>query len=264
MIEIFIFILGLCAGSFLNVLIHRLPRGESIVRPGSRCPNCARPVRWFDNVPVLSFILLRGKCRLCTKKISLRYPLIETAAGILWWLTWRWSPSVPFFMVQAVFLSLLLVASFSDWETGLIPDSISIGGMAAGLAFSFLYPQFHGMSLSWMGLLRSTLGLLAGGGLIYLIGTLGNFIFRKELETRGLDQSMGGGDVKLMAMAGSFLGWEKIVLSFFVAPLLCLPFALYVRWIKKEATVPYGPFLSLACAINFYSGNLILKYLIGA
>ena len=256
------FLLGLVVGSFLNVVIQRSPRGESVVRPRSHCPKCAHPIFWHDNVPILSFLLLRGRCRHCQVKISWRYPAVELVSGLLWLGSWQGSVESPIFWIRVIFLSLLLVVSVTDLETGLIPDRITFLGMGAGLASSFFYPPLQnlGANLAMLALRQSAVGLVVGGALIAVTGLAGNWIFQRELMRLGLDQSMGGGDVKLLAMAGSFLGWEKVLLVFFMAPLLGLPFALYQRLAKKEGIIPYGPFLSLAAALQFFYGELFWQY----
>lgn len=252
--DLSIFLLGLAGGSFLNVLIHRLPRGESIVRPGSHCPKCKCPVAWFDNIPLASFLLLRGKCRNCRARIPLRYPLVELASGLIWYWTWKGSGGSPYFWIDVAFLSILLVVCVTDLETGLIPDRMTLPGAVVGLAASFVYPHLHLTSVGWTAILRSLFGLIAGGALIFLTGALGNWFFQKE--------TLGGGDVKFLAMAGSFLGWEKVMLTFFTAPLLALPFGLYLRWVEKEETIPYGPFLAMACAIQFFYGDRVWRFFI--
>lgn len=255
LLEIFLFLIGLVVGSFLNVCIHRLPRGESIVRPRSYCPKCGKPIAWFDNIPLLSFFILRGHCRHCLVRISFRYPAVELLSGLIWLGSWKASGGVPIFWIGTLFLSLLLVVTAADFETGLIPDTVSFFGMAAGLAASFFCPNLHGTLSGLVALERSAIGLAIGGGLIYVIGLAGDWIFQRE--------SMGGGDVKLLAMAGSFLGWEKVLLTFFTAPLVALPFALYQRWVKKEEVIPYGPFLSLAAAVQFFYGGIFWKLFLG-
>lgn len=252
MTQAIIFLLGLMVGSFLNVVIHRLPKEESIVLPPSHCPKCKKAIAWFDNFPVLSFILLGGRCRHCREKISIRYPLIELISGLIWFVSWKTSGFSPAFVIDLLFLSLLLVAAVTDWETGLIMDEVTFLGMGGGLVASFFYPNLHHVSGGYTALGKSALGLVVGGGLIYGIGVLGNWIFKKE--------SMGGGDVKLLAMIGSFIGWEKVLLTFFTAPVLALPFALYERWVKKEQTIVYGPFLSLAAGVQFFYGHFFLQY----
>lgn len=260
MTETFLFIIGLAMGSFLNVVIYRLPRNESLVRPRSHCTGCGKPLAWYDNIPVLSFLFLGGKCRSCRQKISWRYPAVELASGFLWYGAWQWSAGLPLFWISVIFGSFLLVETLTDIETGIIPDEVTLGGALTGLVASFLYPSLHQSPTALAALFKSGTGLLAGGGLIYITGLAGNWIFQRELMKRGLDQSMGGGDVKLLAMIGSFLGWEKVLLTFFTAPFLALPFALYRRLAKKEAIIPYGPFLALAAALHFFWGGLFWRY----
>ena len=260
MTETFLFVIGLAVGSFLNVLIHRLPKDESIIRPGSYCPGCGKRIAWYDNIPVLSFVLLGAKCRACKQPIAWRYPLVELTSGILWYGAWQWSGEPILFLTSVVFISILLVVSVTDLETGLIPDEMTLGGALIGLGASFFYPQIHQTPFALAGLLRGGIGLLVGGGLIYLTGLAGNWIFQRELMKRGLDQSMGGGDVKLLAMMGCFLGWEKALLTFFTAPFFALPFAIYQKVAKKEAIIPYGPFLAIAAALHFFMGDLIWRY----
>lgn len=251
LIEIFIFVIGLVVGSFLNVCIQRLPREESIVKPGSRCPECKHGIAWHDNVPLLSFLLLGGRCRHCHTRISFRYPLIELISGGIWLWSWQADGNPALFLIRTVFVSILLVTTVTDLETGLIPDEFNLFGTAVGLAGSVIYPALHETSLVQAALLRSVIGLLVGGGLIYITGMIGDWIFQRE--------SMGGGDIKFLAMAGTFLGWEKVLLTFMTAPFLALPFALYLRWFKKEDVIPYGPFLSMAAGVHFLYGNWFWK-----
>lgn len=255
MTEVYIFVIGLAMGSFLNVCIHRLPKDESLIRPGSHCPRCKQPIAWFDNLPIFSFLILRGRCRHCGERISWRYPVVELASGMLWLLSWQAYEAGPMFWIQIFFLTLLLVVSLADLETGLIPDEVTVFGLAAGIAASFFYPALHETVGGMKGLLSSVIGLAVGGGIIYLTGLAGNWIFQRE--------SMGGGDIKLLAMIGAFLGWEKVLLTFFTAPVAALPFAIYQRCVNKEEVIPYGPFLALAAAVQFFYGNLVWKYFSG-
>jgi len=236
-------------GSFLNVCIYRLPRGLSIVSPPSHCPQCQAPVAWFDNLPLLSFLILRGKCRKCSVSILFRYFLVELASASLWLALWLIYGPSRLFVISIPFFSLLFVAIITDLETGLIPDRLNIFGMALGLALSVFFPTLFGETLWLRGLASSCLGLLAGGGMLLGTGVLGTWVFKKD--------SMGGGDVKLLAMIGSFLGWQSVILVFFTAPLLALPAALYCRFKKKEETIPYGPFLALAAIFYFFFGRLV-------
>lgn len=251
-VDVFVFIMGMVFGSFLNVCIYRLPLEQSIVWPGSHCPACKKPIRWYDNVPVLSFILLRGKCRDCRAKISPRYAVIELATGIafLWiWSRFGWTLEG---LVALFLFSALLVVSAVDFEHQIIPDEISLGGLVLGLLASAFLPFLHGEPVWWRGLVASSAGALAGGVLIYGTGVLGTLIFRKE--------AMGGGDVKLMAMLGAFLGWQKIVLVFLLAPVLALPLALFFKFAKRMEVIPYGPFLSLAGWIGFIWGDALIRW----
>jgi len=247
--SIFAFLFGTVVGSFLNVAIHRLPQGLSVVAPPSHCPHCKTPIRWFDNLPLLSFIALKGKCRHCGATISSRYFLVELLSGILWLSLWMVYGFSWIFAAGIIFFSLLLVALVTDRETGLIPDKVTFFGMGAGLLLSALSPGSFGETSWFWGLSSSFLGLLVGGSLILAIGTVGTWVFKKD--------SMGGGDVKLMAMIGSFLGWQSVILVFFTAPFFALPAALYSRFFKKEETIPYGPFLALAAMVHFFCGRLL-------
>ena len=243
--------LGSVIGSFLNVCIYRMPRERSVVFPPSHCPQCAQPIAWHDNIPILSYLVLRGRCRRCRERITPRYLLVEllTAASTVA-VTARFGHGA----VGLVYLALvcgLIVASFIDLEFQIIPDEISKGGMALGVLFSVLIPSLHGTGSHLIALQRSVIGLLVGGGLLYVTGLAGNVVFRKE--------SMGGGDVKLLAMAGSILGWKLVVLTFFVAPFLALIPGLAVLLFKRSHVIPYGPFLSLGLAGALFYGNDFLR-----
>jgi len=155
--------------------------------------------------------------------------------------------------ILIVFLSLLLAVTVTDLETGLIPDALTYPGMIAGLVVSIFYPGLHEVSGRVIGLREGALGLLAGGGAIYVTGFIGDRVFKKE--------SMGGGDLKLMAMVGAFLGWQKVILTFFTAPFFALPVALYVRLRHKSETIPYGPYLAVAAALQFFYGATLWEYL---
>ena len=245
------FVLGSCIGSFLNVCIYRLPREQSIVRPRSRCTHCRRRIAWYDNIPLLSYLLLRARCRHCRKPISWRYPAVEALTGL---------PTVAVLSrfgagaVSVVYLAIvcaLIVASFVDLEFQIIPDEISLGGLALGVALSVLLPSLHGADSRLLALGRSVIGLLVGGWLLYGTGLLGDLIFRKE--------SMGGGDVKLLAMAGSILGWRLVALTFFLAPILALVPGLFVLLFKRSHLIPYGPFLSLGLVLSLFFGHALLR-----
>ena len=245
------FVLGSCIGSFLNVCIYRMPREQSLVRPRSRCTKCKKPIAWFDNIPLLSFLLLRGGCRRCHQPISWRYPVVELLSGIA---TVAIMTHFGMSMVAVVYLAFvcgLIVSSFIDLEFQIIPDEISLGGLAVGVLLSVLLPALHGTDSRLISLERSVIGLLVGGGLLYGTGLLGDFIFRKE--------SMGGGDIKLLAMAGSILGWKLVALTFFIAPVFALIPGLFVLVLKRSHVIPYGPFLSIGLVVSLFVGQELLR-----
>ena len=245
------FVIGTMIGSFLNVCIYRLPRDQSIVRPRSRCPHCRHKIAWFDNVPLVSYVLLRAKCRHCGKSIHWRYPVVEAVTGLMTvWVLTRFGIS-PQGLIYLVFVSALVAVSAIDVEHQIIPDEISVGGLVVGLIVSTLVPQLHGTNHVLVALTRSLVGALVGGGLLYVTGAVGSFVFRKE--------AMGGGDIKLLAMAGSVLGWKLVTLAFFLAPLLAILPGVWVLLCKRSHIIPYGPFLSLALLCALFAGESIIR-----
>ena len=251
MSSILVFIAGLIIGSFLNVCIHRMPKKESIVRPRSHCVACGKTIPWYDNIPLLSYVLLRGKCRSCKKAISFRYFIVELlTASVFLLLFYHYGISAELFVFAAL-CAALIVVSFVDLAIQEIPDEISLPGIAIGLIFGFIFPAQLGQDTRLFGLAYSFLGLFAGGGLIYLMGLLGEAMFKKE--------AMGGGDVKLMAMLGAFLGWKLIILAFFMAPFFGSIVGIAAKIRKKEETIPYGPHLSIAAIVALLWGEKILK-----
>ena len=253
-IGIFIFILGAIVGSFLNVCIVRLPQEKSVVFPGSHCVHCQKPIAWHDNIPLVSYFLLGGKRRFCHKKFSIRYWLVELTTAVSFFLFYKYFGLTWVLIPYLVFHCGLIVATFVDFEHRIIPDEISVGGMIAGLIFSFLIPELHGTSSHLLALGRSILGVLVGGGSIYAMGMLGDFLFKKE--------SMGGGDVKLLAMVGAFLGWQMSILAFFIAPFFGAILGIIVKIRTKESAIPYGPFLALGALISLFLGNKIIHLLL--
>lgn len=191
---------GLLFGSFLNVCISRWPSGQSVVRPRSRCPQCGGGISARDNIPVVSWLLLRGRCRHCGKPISAIYPAVELLTAAIWaWCAWRWGLGAEA-LKWALFGTILLGIAMTDAREFIIPHEFSFGGLALGVGFGFA----GGLGTGF-GALN---GAIFGAGLVYLIGMLGEFAFKKE--------AMGGGDVAMMAMVGSFLGWESVVATIFV------------------------------------------------
>ncbi len=252
----FVFVFGLVFGSFLNVCIYRFPRGESVIRPGSHCPACQKSIGWRDNLPLASFISLGGKCRHCGAKIAPRYFMVELISGLLWVGIWLTHGLTPYALAGIVLVSILLAVTVTDFETGLIPDALSLPGIGIGLLLGGLFPELQGTNVWYLGLVRAALGLVMGGGIIYLTGMIGSFVFRRE--------SMGGGDVKLLAMIGAFLGVKKTALVFLFAPFAAMPFALYTLFLKarkkedlRYQSIPYGPFLAVTAAIFYFFGDKI-------
>ncbi|MBI4425897.1 MAG: prepilin peptidase [Elusimicrobia bacterium] len=237
---------GLVLGSFLNVCIHRLPNDESLVRPRSRCPRCQRPIAAYDNVPIVSFLLLRGRCRRCRAPISWRYPLVEALTGAVFaGLAARW-PYDPAFVVAAwAAAAALIVVAFIDWDTFLIPDALSYGLTAAGLLASPLNPLLGDGSLERAG--ASVLGAAAGFGICWGVAALGEAVFKKE--------AMGGGDVKLLAGIGAWSGalgaFDCLVLASLFGSLYGGTLLLRAR-LKRQDPIPFGPFLSAAAIANFF------------
>lgn len=254
MVFVLIFIFGLIIGSFLNVCIYRMPKNESMVSPGSRCVSCKKPIPWYDNIPLLSYVLLRGRCRSCRAKISPRYFFVELISALCFLILFMHFRFDYIFWIYSLLASGLIVITFIDLEFQIIPDSISIAGIFAGLILSIIFPGAQGAFTWERAFLNSISGALIGGGLIYLTGVLGQFAFKKE--------SMGGGDVKLMAMLGAFLGWKMAVLIFFLAPFFGAPAGIYVKFIKKEDIIPYGPYISLAGFVAMVWGHKILSLLL--
>lgn len=235
------FLFGTIVGSFLNVVILRLPREEaSIVFPASHCPVCLQELRWYENIPLLSFLFLRGRCGHCNKKISLQYPLVELSMALFSAaLVQRYGVSITtagYFL----FCAALLVIIWIDIKHQIIPDVISLPGIVVGLLFSLVSPTLH-----WS---DSLIGILAGGGILYGIAML-YYLWRRI-------EGMGGGDIKLLAMIGAFLGWQALPFVIFASSLSGTVIGLLAMIKQKkggQTRIPFGPFLSLAalCYIFF-------------
>jgi leader peptidase (prepilin peptidase) / N-methyltransferase len=239
------FILGLCVGSFLNVVIARVPEGRSIVSPGSACPRCSTSIAWHDNIPLLSFVLLRARCRKCGEPISWRYPAVELITGLLFvWAVVERGLTVD--LIPALLLVSGLVAITGiDLDHQLIPDTISIPGIVVGLVASSVTGR--------PGWLSSLTGILVGGGIFLLI----------IVASRG---GMGGGDMKLGAMLGAFLGWKLALVGILLAVLaggvLAIVVLLTRRKGRKDA-IPFGPFLALGGVVSLFWGEALLAWYLG-
>lgn len=238
---------GLALGSFLNVCIYRIPLKKSILFPNSFCPKCGTKIRYQDNIPLISFILLKGRCRKCKEKISLQYPLVEFITSALlvlaylrFGLTWD-------FAARGILILFMILTFFIDLKHRIIPDVLTLPGIVIGFILSFLVksPTF----------LNSLLGILVGGGLFYLSAVLGELIFKKE--------SMGGGDIKLAMMLGAFLGWQKILLvlllSAFLGSFIGVIALFLSKDVKKTRTIPFGPFLALGAVITIFFGDAMIS-----
>ena len=245
-----IFILaGAAVGSFLNVCIGRIPEGLSIVPPPSRCPQCGHPIRFYDNIPVLSFLLLRGRCRDCRGRISFRYPLIELLTALFAWLLFRRYGLTLAFPVVFVFICTLIVISFIDLDHQIIPHLLTLSGI----------PLFAVLAVLFMGLtaVDAFLGVMIGAGMLYFVA-----VYYEALTGR---EGMGGGDVNLLAMLGAFLGWKSLLFILLVSSLLGavvgIAFILFKGKDMKYA-VPFGPFLCIAAVVHlFFGGDLIALFL---
>jgi len=252
------FVVGAMFGSFLNVCIYRLPKNLSIVKPGSFCPGCRKKIEWFDNIPILSYLLLRGRCRRCRKRISPRYLLVELlTASLSLSIYLRFGLSFSFFAFALFILGLILI-SFIDLEHFLIPDLVVYPGIALGLLFNFLAPEMAFSPSRLFALKESFIGVLVGSGSLYLIALLGELALKKE--------AMGGGDIKLLAMVGAFLGWKAVLLSIFFGSLVGSVISLILIFLgvkNRTDYIPFGPYLSLGAVIAlFYKGRVFLGYFI--
>ncbi|WP_420441646.1 prepilin peptidase [Candidatus Palauibacter sp.] len=236
-------LLGAALGSFLNVCVTRMPAGDSVLRPRSRCPACRAPIRWLDNLPVFSWIFLRARCRDCAGRISWRYPAIELAAAVIWGgMAWRYGASVAA-PTGAVLFTLLLAIAVIDARHYIIPDPLSVGGCAAGLVLSALPGSTPpGAAIA---------GAVLGFGLLYVVGWLGEKALRKP--------ALGGGDVKMMAMVGAFLGPGGALLTVFLGALAGAlvygPVSL-----RTGKPVPFGTFLALGAAVSFLFGDALFDW----
>ena len=242
----FAFWFGSVYGSFLNVVIHRLPREESLVRPRSRCPRCKAAIAWFDNVPIVSWLILGGRCRRCAKPISARYPLVEAATGLLAAaLQRRWGSDAPAWTAAAALAcGALLAVALIDWDTFLIPDELSLGLVVAGVLTAPLNPYFAGRGAP---ILWSLFGAGFGFAMGWAIAELGEFMLKKE--------ALGGGDVKLLAGVGAWAGatgaFDCMMIGSFIGSIYGVRLLLAGR-AKRSDPIPFGPFLAAGAVFNFF------------
>lgn len=234
---------GAAVGSFLNVCVYRLPAGESVVHPPSRCPACGAGVRWYHNVPVLGWAMLRGRCAACRAPISVQYPLVELCGALIWLaafvrygLSWQ-------ALSSALFFTLLLGIALTDARAYTIPDEFSLGGLVAGLLLS--------LAPGGISPLRSVAGVALGFGLLYAVAVVGEWVFRKP--------AMGGGDIKMMAMIGAFLGVPGVLLTLFLGALLGSVIFGPISW-RTGKLVPFGIFLALGAAVVEPWGGAMMRW----
>ena len=235
---------GLVLGSFLNVCIVRLPANQSVVRPRSRCPRCEKPIAWFDNIPVVSWLALRGKCRGCALPISPMYPAVELATGAIW-AGMAWAHPLELEAVRgALFFTLLLGIAFTDGREKIIPHEFSWGGLVLGLLFS--------LAGGLQTLLPALIGAATGFSILWLIGFGGYLVLKQE--------AMGGGDVAMMAMVGAFVGWQGVLLTIFLGALLGTIVYLPLTLLGRKQEVPFGVFLALGAATTWMAGPAIIAW----
>jgi leader peptidase (prepilin peptidase)/N-methyltransferase len=236
-------VIGACVGSFLNVCVYRWPAELSVIRPPSRCGSCGTPIRWFDNVPIFGWMLLRGRCRACGAGVSIQYPLVEAGTAAIWVISVlrygvEWQA-----LVVALFFTILLGIALSDAKTYIIPDEFTLGGAAIAFALSFA-PG----GVTW---LQSLIGGALGFGLLWVIAVVGEWAFKKP--------AMGGGDIKMMLMVGAFLGPWAVLLTLFLGALFgTLIFA--PIGMKTGKLVPFGIFLALGAAITEPFGQALIDW----
>jgi leader peptidase (prepilin peptidase)/N-methyltransferase len=242
-------VFGAAIGSFLNVCIVRIPEGKSIIFPPSHCLQCGQPIRFYDNIPIVSYIFLKGKCRSCRQKISLRYPLVEfLTAFMAVILLWKFGVSVKY-LFSFLFVCVLIVIAFIDLDHQIIPDIITLPGIPICFAVAVLFMDIT--------LFEAALGLLIGGGSLYLVAFLYELITKRE--------GMGGGDIKLLAMLGAFWGWKSLLFILLLSSFsgafvgICL---MILKGKNMKYAVPFGPFLSLAGVVYIFLGDAFMRFFI--
>ncbi len=242
-------VLGLFIGSFLNVCIYRIPRRESVVWPSSHCPGCQAEIKPWDNIPILSYLFLRGRCRNCSERISPRYPLVEALSALLaLGMLYRFGLTAPF-VIYYIWACVLLIITFIDIDYQIIPDGLSIGSIILGLAVVYWLPVSYRDSL---------LGLVLGAGLLTAVIYGYYFLTGK--------QGMGGGDVKLLGMIGVFTGWQGVLFTIFMGSLIGTAFGLPWAFLQKktmQAAIPFGPFLALGGLLYVLWGPQIIGWYFG-
>ena len=241
---LFVAAIGLLIGSFLNVCIVRWPAEESVVRPRSRCPQCGNLIAWYDNIPVVSWLVLRAKCRHCKLPIPVRYPLVELAVGVIWGLVaWHYGANVEA-LRAALFGTILLGIAVCDAREYIIPDEFSVGGIVLGIALA--------VAGGWLPWPQALLGAAIGFTLLWVVAWLGTKLLGQD--------AMGGGDIKMLAMIGAFLGWQGVLLTLFLGATLGTLIFLPLKLAGREKLVPFGIFLAIGAAACWVVGPAILDW----
>lgn len=241
------FIFGLLLGSFANVVIHRLPQEKSVVFPGSHCPQCRNPIRWFDNVPVLSWLFLRGKCRQCHHAISWRYPMVELLTGVLFLLSYHYAGLSWTLVEYLLFTFGLVVCTFIDFDHMILPDEFTLSGIVIGLVGAALNPDREFMD--------ALLGVLFGGGFLWGLAWVYFILTKKE--------GMGGGDIKLLAWIGAIIGWKAIPFVIMSSAIVGSVVGLLAATRSKEGlatAIPFGPWLALGAVLYLFGGQTIADW----
>ena len=247
MLTLISIIFGAMIGSFLNVCICRLPKEESIVKPGSHCPRCKTPIRFYDNIPLMSYLLLRGKCRYCQASISIQYPIIEAVTALCSFFLFITFGASLSFIYYFAFVAALIVITVIDLYYQIIPDVISLPGIGIGLLGAFIIPRIT--------FFESLIGIISGGGSLFLVATVYQWFFKRE--------GMGGGDVKLLAMIGAFLGWKAVILTILLSSFIGSIIGVIVMLIKGKDfkyAIPFGPFLALGAVISLFFGDHLINW----
>ena len=250
MLTFAVFVFGALVGSFLNVCIHRIPGGESIAFPASHCPHCKTAIKPYDNIPIVSYLVLRGRCRSCAAGIAIRYPLVEMLGGIAAvGALCAFGLSAEALLIFA-FLAALIVITFIDLDHQIIPDAISLPGIFVGFAAALLLG-----TPSWV---DSLIGIALGGGLLFAVAEGYARLTGRE--------GMGGGDIKLLAMIGAFLGWRAIPVTVLVGSLLGSVIGLSLMALRGRDTrmaIPFGPFLAVGAVVALFWGEAIIAWYLG-
>lgn len=237
-------VLGALVGSFLNVCILRWPKEESVIKPRSHCPGCGKLIAGYDNIPIISWLILGGKCRHCKTRISVQYPLIELSVCLIWIFMAASYGSEIKALSGAIFFTILLGIALTDAREYIIPDEFSLGGLVIGILFS--------IAGGFSGIVAALLGAAVGFALLWGVGAAGTKLFKED--------AMGGGDIKMMAMVGAFVGWQGVLLTVFLGALLGTLVFVPLSVFGKKRLVPFGVFLSLGAAATWLAGAALIAW----